>query len=358
MRLDADNTYVTLDGNNYLVSSCENAVLSKNIRFLEKEGSSATGKLRVTGNILVYGTANGVQRVSFDSAASNFVYLTEEEYTNMLNSHYVHFDANGGTVDSESKLIMWNSQVGELPVPTRTDCTFLGWYKADGTQLTADTVFAELDDITVKAYWETDWVKVSSLPSGTSITETKWTYDLITQTTSDSATAPEGFSAYKDPTWVWSEYGTWGSWSKTEATASDSREVETRNIAAKTKTQYNYHRYLDSNYYWTSHSKGTFSGYYCHIYQETGWLDYALTWKETLDGSHNRYGTYNGSDYWYDPQTRTVTVTPAYTEYRYRDRSKVYTYYYQKIEEKESATEISASSTVSNVQKWVKYVIN
>lgn len=153
MRLDADKTHVTLDGNNYLVSSGNNAILCKNVRFLEKEGSSATGKLRITGNVLVYGAVNGVQHVSFDSAAYNFVYLTDEEYAKMLNSHYVFFNANGGTVDTENKLIMWNSQIGELPVPTRNDCTFIGWYKTDGTQITEDTVFTELEDITVKAYW-------------------------------------------------------------------------------------------------------------------------------------------------------------------------------------------------------------
>ena len=363
MRLDADNTYVTLDGNNYLVSSGENAVLSKNIRFLEKEGSSATGKLRVTGNVLVYGTANGVQRVSFDSAAHNFVYLTEEEYTNMLNSHYVHFDANGGTVASESKLIMWNSQVGELPVPTRTDCKFLGWHKADGTQLTEDTIFTELDDITVKAYWETDWVKASALPSGTSATATKWTYDLTTRTTSNSATAPAGFSVYKDPTWVWGEYGAWSSWSKTAATASDSRKIETKTVTDKAAyTNYKYYIYRTSdgwgfgtkNYY-TGSSHGT-----CTKYDEIN-LSYALP---LYDASLGLYGPYNssmfshsGDSYWFFSGSNHVAAV-THTEYRYADRSKIYTYYYQKIEAKETTTEISASDTVSNVQKWVKYVID
>lgn len=362
MRLDADNTYVTLDGNNYLVSSGENAVLSKNIRFLEKEGSSATGKLRVTGNVLVYGTANGVQRVSFDSAAYNFVYLTEEEYTNMLNSHYVHFDANGGMVDSESKLIMWNSQVGELPTPTRTDCTFLGWYKADGTQLTAETVFTELDDITVKAHWETNWVKASDMPPGASTTATKWTYDLTTQTTSNSATAPAGFSAYKDPTWVWGEYGAWSSWSKTAVTASDSRKIETKTVTDKAAyTNYKYYIYRTSDG-WGYGTKNYNTGSHgsCTKYDEIN-LSYALP---LYDSSLGLYGPYNssmfshsGDSYWFYSGSNYVAAV-THTEYRYADRSKVYTYYYQKIEAKESSTEISASGTISNVQKWVKYVID
>ena len=88
------------------------------------------------------------------------------------------FNANGGTVDTENKLIMWNSQIGELPVPTRNDCTFIGWYKTDGTQITEDTVFTELEDITVKAYWISGWVTADSLPENASIDAEKWTYTL------------------------------------------------------------------------------------------------------------------------------------------------------------------------------------
>ena len=363
MRLDAENTYVTLDGNNYLVSSGENAVLSKNIRFLEKEGSSATGKLRVTGNVLVYGTANGVQRVSFDSAAYNFVYLTEEEYTNMLNSHYVHFDANGGTVEAESKLIMWNSQIGELPIPTRTDCTFLGWYKADGTQITADTVFTELDDITVKAYWQSGWVLASEIPSDGDVSSTKWTYDLTTRTTSTSSTAPAGYSSYKDPTWVWGSYGSWSSWSKTAVSSSDSRKVETKTVTDRAAyTNYKYYIYRTSdgwgygtqNYY-TGSAHGS-----CTVYDEIN-LTYALS---VYDSSLGTYGPYNsskfshsGDSYWFFGGSSYVPAV-THTEYRYADRSKVYTYYYQKIEAKESTTAVSASDTISNVQKWVKYIVD
>ena len=162
MRLDAENTYITLDGNNYLISSGANAGLSKNIHFLEKEGSSATGKLRVTGNLLVYGTVNGTQRVSFDNAGYSFIYLTEEEYTNMLNSHYVYFDANGGDVDETVRTVFYGTEIGELPVPTRTGYEFVGWFTSDDLQVEADTVLSTLNDITLMAKWsamayDIDW---------------------------------------------------------------------------------------------------------------------------------------------------------------------------------------------------------
>ena len=43
--------------------------------------------------------------------------------------------------------------------------------------------------------------------------------------------------------------------------------------------------------------------------------------------------------------------------YRYRDRTKTVTYYYSKTDSLESPTEIFASDTISNVQHWVKYVM-
>lgn len=47
----------------------------------------------------------------------------------------------------------------------------------------------------------------------------------------------------------------------------------------------------------------------------------------------------------------------THTEYRYRDRALVYTYYHTKTEAMESESEIAPSDTVSNVQKWVQYVV-
>ena len=52
-----------------------------------------------------------------------------------------------------------------------------------------------------------------------------------------------------------------------------------------------------------------------------------------------------------------ATQVPAEThvEYRYRDRQLIYTYYHTKTEAKESKTEVTASNTIKNIQRWVKY---
>ena len=355
MRLDADKTHVTLDGNNYLVSSGNNAILCKNVRFLEKEGSSATGKLRITGNVLVYGAVNGVQHVSFDSAAYNFVYLTDEEYAKMLNSHYVFFNANGGTVDTENKLIMWNSQIGELPVPTRNDCTFIGWYKTDGTQITEDTVFTELEDITVKAYWISGWVTADSLPENASIDAEKWTYTLreYTEQSTDSYSG-------------WTKYDTKRtSWGTTQGPVYSNpsngyRNVWSEQYVASTTTHYTfYHRYGwgyntstgKNSYVWGSDSQlgsgerheidliydlskssnfagnSCWKGYTCpHCGQANVWL------------GRSTYVAENKADRWYYQE-------PVYTYYYYRDVSQ------------EAMNKPDEQENISNVQKWVKYIV-
>ncbi len=342
MRLDAEDTYVTLDGNNYLVSSGENAVLSKNIRFLEKEGSSATGKLRVTGNVLVYGTANGVQRVSFDSVAYNFVYLTEEEYTNMLNSHYVHFDSNGGTVDVESKLIMWGSQVGELPIPTRDYYTFAGWFTEaeGGEQITEEMVMNEVNDITVYAHWTlneiSDWVLASDMPADAQVMDTKWSYTLREYTT-DSASSLSGWTKYDTKRTSW---GSWSGWSTTNP-SNGVRNVESR-------TEYHYYRWIGGNGVFTYQPDSSYS-------LEEKWFTYVLP----ATSQFSSLG-YVGSDTWKNWWVRadysgnySVSKTWTRTTYRYQD--PIYTYYYYRDLSLEATSDPTGQSNVSNVVKWVQY---
>ena len=68
----------------------------------------------------------------------------------------ITFDANGGTVVSPERTLVTNGQpYGELPTPTRTGYTFVGWYmaKTGGTQITKDTVVTLTEDHTLYAHW-------------------------------------------------------------------------------------------------------------------------------------------------------------------------------------------------------------
>lgn len=66
----------------------------------------------------------------------------------------VTFDANGGTVDPETKIVNTYDEIGELPTPHREHYEFKGWYTeaVDGTEVTSDYIVT--DDITIYAHWE------------------------------------------------------------------------------------------------------------------------------------------------------------------------------------------------------------
>jgi len=67
------------------------------------------------------------------------------------------FNANGGTVNPGSKTITYNSPYGELPIPTKDDFVFLGWYttneKTGGTQIKETTIVSATSAQTIYARW-------------------------------------------------------------------------------------------------------------------------------------------------------------------------------------------------------------
>ncbi|MDO4736942.1 MAG: hypothetical protein Q4B21_08020 [Bacteroidia bacterium] len=67
------------------------------------------------------------------------------------------------------------------------------------------------------------------------------------------------------------------------------------------------------------------------------------------------YSNDNGAYYWEEWVSSGYTET--WTEWRYRDRSKVYTYYFKRNLSKEDATYPTAPSgcDISNIQEWVQY---
>ena len=66
----------------------------------------------------------------------------------------INFDANGGTVDIDKKVIGTNTSYGVMPTPTREYYHFLGWFTSPsgGTEVTTDTILTE--NTTVYAHWQ------------------------------------------------------------------------------------------------------------------------------------------------------------------------------------------------------------
>ncbi|MBR0146170.1 MAG: leucine-rich repeat protein [Eubacterium sp.] len=295
--LTADSADVALYGNSTVNSEKGNAVLSKSVA-LSWVNSSVSGKLTNNGNMMVCGTVSGDKNLSFVNG--KVVYINEDSFEQMMN----------------------------------------------------DSV---------------EWILASEAPADAIIIGEKWTYDYKTTIESD-VNEVEGYTLY-DTTWTWGPWGNWSSWSRTAATKSDSRDVETRIIPATTKTQWQYSRYygVGSTGYYYCYPRATGV---CQTYENTNWLDSPLPdeWDGEFTGYGRGYdvnGNYvtgrNGSRWdmwWYNPSTRTVEATSAYTEYRYRDRSLIYTYHLYKLDQMESNEEVIASDSISNVQKWVKCVAN
>ena len=207
------------------------------------------------------------------------------------------------------------------------------------------------------AYPISGWVLESAVPSGARVVEEKWTYDLTTNITSDRS-VESGYTLYKT-TSGWSSYGAWSSWSTTAVSESDSRQVETKTVTDKAGyTNYRYWIYRSSDgYSYGTKNYTPSNGKKCTIYDEIN-LTYALP---LYNSSLGTYGPYDSSmfshsydKYWFFGESKWVQAV-THTEYRYRERSLVYTYYHTKTEAKESATKVTADSTISNVQRWVKY---
>lgn len=150
--MTADDVALNLYGTISLISSSDNAVISKNVT-LAKTNANVSGTLNLTGNYLVCGEITNTSMLIFTSG--KIVYLTKEDYTSMLTSSVITFDPNGGSVDITEKLVYYGQAYGELPTPTLTGYAFDGWYteKTGGTKVTADTIATVLANQTLYAHW-------------------------------------------------------------------------------------------------------------------------------------------------------------------------------------------------------------
>lgn len=109
-------------------------------------------------------------------------YKIEKEIDRKYN---VTFDANGGTVSSETKQVVQNTEYGTLPTPTRDGYTFLGWY-LNGQKITGDLLAIPDKEHSLEAKWQINTYTINyNLNGGTSNNlPTKGTYnEVLTLTT-------------------------------------------------------------------------------------------------------------------------------------------------------------------------------
>lgn len=73
-------------------------------------------------------------------------------------TYSVTFDARGGEVSSDPISVTNDMRYGELPVPVKDNCTFLGWYTEaeNGSQINAEDKVYITSNITLYAHWQGD----------------------------------------------------------------------------------------------------------------------------------------------------------------------------------------------------------
>ncbi len=74
---------------------------------------------------------------------------------------YVLFNAGLGTVEIDSKSVVFDAQYGDLPIPTREGYTFKGWVLASGMEVDASTIVADYTTHTLTAVWEVNVYNVN-----------------------------------------------------------------------------------------------------------------------------------------------------------------------------------------------------
>lgn len=371
--LTADTTNIALYGKVNMNSSSSDAVRSNSV-VLSLANSSVSSKMYVIGNMFVCGTVTN----------DNFLSVSNGELIcyNAGDACVVNFDANGGACGEGSKVVYCGIIFGELPVPTRDYYTFTGWYTSasDGTLITADTMVTSPEELTLYAHWTlneiSEWVLASEAPSDAQIVNQKWTYTQTTKTESTEVSL-DGYTQIGSY-WVQSGSGSMnystafpggfdtGHWIYTSFGKSPYSAYENttnKRVVSNSWAGYVYwHWMFDTNYangtsvraIYNQYGYGPTNGY---LYKFFG----AFT---STNGSYSSSTTYCNNlgitNYivpektsWDECQGSTRWFRFDYYNSRYTDYYKMFQY--QKVEDKESATEVTASDTISNVQAWVKY---
>lgn len=139
--LSAENVQMDLLGTVSLSTSSANTVLSRNVT-LGMSDPSTTSTLKVNGKYLVCGeVTNAEYLVDKDGHGMTPSKITWDQFQKYFTSSTVTFDANGGSVGTKTKEVVFGETYGALPTPSRTGYTFKGWFTAaiGGTQIKEST---------------------------------------------------------------------------------------------------------------------------------------------------------------------------------------------------------------------------
>lgn len=102
-------------------------------------------------------TVTAVSKADQEKSGTAIVTVLEKTVEPIKPIKYiVSLDANGGEVNPQTLEVEKGEKIGTLPTPTKTDCTFEGWYtaKENGEAVTEETIVNE--NMTIYAHWKTN----------------------------------------------------------------------------------------------------------------------------------------------------------------------------------------------------------
>ena len=355
--LKRNGAILSLSQDSAVKTNSSYAIIGKNL-VIESQvtADGASGYLGVTGNLGYVNSINGEDYANIKDGSLKEI--SEEEFAKyILGQSVITFDVNGGKLDDSelSRTVFYGEKIGALPVPTRDYYSFVGWYASDGTQVTEDTVISELDDVTVKAHWLSGWVTADSLPENASIDAEKWTYTLreYTEQSTDSYSG-------------WTKYDTKRtSWGTTQGPVYSNpsngyRNVWSEQYVASTTTHYTfYHRY--------GWGYNTSTGKNSYVWGSDSQLGSGERHEIDLTYDLSKSSNFAGNSCWKGytcPHCGQANVWLGRSTYvaehkadRWYYQEPVYTYYYYRDVSQEAMNKPDEQENISNVQKWVKYIV-
>ena len=109
------------------------------------------------------------------------------------NQYTVTFNPNGGSVSPTTKTVTYDSAYGDLPTPTRTGYTFVGW-KLNGTVITSSTKVQTASNHTLHAEWTANKYNMKFQANDATLVEKLWNYAGSTGYTSSNTGSYDKYS--------------------------------------------------------------------------------------------------------------------------------------------------------------------
>ena len=109
------------------------------------------------------------------------------------NQYTVTFNPNGGSVSPTTKTVTYDSAYGDLPTPTRTGYTFVGW-KLNGTVITSSTKVHTASNHTLHAEWTANKYNMKFQANDATLVEKLWNYAGSTGYTSSNTGSYDKYS--------------------------------------------------------------------------------------------------------------------------------------------------------------------